>query len=465
MTHPDTAVVIGASIGGLLAARALMKRYTKVTLVDRDLLPESAVGRRGVPQGRQLHILLARGREAFEELLPGLSGELAALGAPLIDLHEQVHWYNDGYRMRRAPSSLRAFGISRPLLEHAVRARVAALPGVSFLPGCEVVGLTAAPGSRRVNGVRVLPRTEGAAESVIGADLVVDAGGRASRTPVWLRELGYECAAEEQVRVGITYVTRNYRREPHHLDGLFGALANATPGLPRTGIVAAQEEGRFAVVLAGVLGEEPPTDDEGLAWYAASLAAPQIGEVVRSAVPLDAPVKMRFPASTRRRYERLRSFPDGYLVVGDALCSFNPVYGQGMTVAALEALLLGDLLGRGGDGLARRFFRGAAKIIDAPWSISVGSDLRFPQVEGRRSPRVRFVNAYVNRLHAAATADPVLGAAFLRVLNLIDAPSRLLAPATVLRVLRGASARSSPAASSPAGEAGPGDRDLRASGD
>ncbi|WP_440072766.1 FAD-dependent oxidoreductase [Streptosporangium sp. OZ121] len=465
MTHPDTAVVIGASIGGLLAARALTERYAKVTIVDRDLLPGSAAGRRGVPQGRQLHILLARGREAFEELLPGLSGELAALGAPLIDLHEQVHWYNDGYRMRRAPSPLRAFGISRPLLEHAVRARVAALPGVSFMPECEVVGLAAAPGSRRVDGVRVLPRTEGATESVIGADLVVDAGGRASRTPIWLRELGYECAPEEQVRVGITYVTRNYRREPHHLDGLFGALANATPGLPRTGIVAAQEEGRFAVVLAGMLGEEPPTDDEGLARYAATLAAPQIGEVVRSAVPLDAPVKMRFPASTRRRYERLRSFPDGYLVVGDALCSFNPVYGQGMTVAALEALLLGDLLGRGDDGLARRFFRAAAKIIDGPWSISVGSDLRFPQVEGRRSPRVRFVNAYVNRLHAAATADSVLGAAFLRVLNLIDAPSRLLAPAIVLRVLRGASARSSPATSPPVGEAGAGDRDVRASGD
>ncbi|MGC5015795.1 FAD-dependent oxidoreductase [Streptosporangium sp. DT93] len=481
MEHAGTAVVIGASIGGLLAARALTGRYAKITLVDRDLLPDEATARRGVPQGRQLHILLARGREVFEELLPGLSEELARLGAPLIDLHDQVHWYNDGHRMHRAPSELRAFGVSRPLLEHAVRARVTALPGVSILPGHEVVGLTVTPGSQRVEGVRVRPRTTGTSEpitepiteSVIGADLVVDAAGRASRTPVWLRELGYECAPEEQVRVDITYVTRNYRRESHHLDGLSGVLTNAVPALPRTGIVAAQEEDRFAVVLAGMLGEEPPTDDEGLARYATSLAAPQIGEVVRSAVPLDAPVRMRFPASTRRRYERLRSFPDGYLVVGDALCSFNPLYGQGMTVAALQARLLADLLtrkgdrkdGRGDKRIARRFFRGAARIIDAPWSISVGTDLRFPEVKGRRTPKVRLVNAYVHRLHAAATADPVLGAAFLRVLNLIDAPARLLTPKIMLRVLRGASARP-PAKTSPAAcEAGTDGRAAHAPAD
>jgi len=150
---------------------------------------------------------------------------------------------------------------------------------------------------------------------------------------------------------------------------------------------------------------------------------------------------MRFPVNTRRRYVRLRRFPAGYLVTADALCSFNPIYGQGMTVAALEALLLRRLLAAGGsadtDQFARRFFAGAAKVIDGPWSIAVGTDLRFPQVAGRRSPKVRFVNAYVHRLHQAAVADEVLGAAFLRVLNLVDPPARLLAPPIVFRVLRG----------------------------
>jgi 2-polyprenyl-6-methoxyphenol hydroxylase-like FAD-dependent oxidoreductase len=445
MAFTGSAVVIGGSMGGLLAARALSDTYATVVVVDRDTLPDKPANRRGVPQGRQLHVLLARGRETLDELFPGLTDELDSLGAPLVDLHGQVNWYNDGYLMRRAPSPLVAVGIGRALLEYAVRARVAALPGVEFLPATEVLGLTVTPDGRRVTGVRVLPHgAEDNKAHTIDADLVVDAAGRASRTPIWLEQLGYPRPVEEQVRVDVTYVTRTYRREPHHINGLSGALTNAIPGAPRAAIVAVREDDGFAVALCGMLGEEPPTDDEGMVEFAESLAAPEIAEVVRSAVPLSEPVKMRFPASVRRRYERLRRFPDGYLVVADALCSFNPIYGQGMTVAGLEALLLRDLLAAGTEGLARRFFRRAAKLIDAPWSIAVGTDLRFPEVVGRRSAKIRFVNAYVHQLHRAATADPVLGAAFLRVLNLIDTPTRLLVPAIVLRVLRG-SLRSQPA--------------------
>jgi 2-polyprenyl-6-methoxyphenol hydroxylase-like FAD-dependent oxidoreductase len=441
-----TAVVIGASMGGLLMARVLTDAYHEVYLVDRDPLPSEPTNRRGVPQDRQLHVLLARGREALDELFPGLSSELSSLGAPLVDLQGEVHWYNDGYRMRRASSTMIAVGTSRPLLEHTVRARVAALPGVRFLPAAQVVGLEATADGRRITGVR-LRSGEGDHDSdgggrdgeprILAADLVVDAGGRGSRTPAWLVPHGYRPPVEEQVQVDITYVTRQYQREPHHLEGLLGALTNAVPGSPRVGIVAAQEGGRFAVAFSGLLGERPPTDDEGLAAFAGSLPAPHFAEVVRSAVPLGEPAVVHFPASRRRRYERLRRFPDGLLVVADALCVFNPIYGQGMTVAALEALLLRRLLTEGTGDLAPRFFRAAARLIDAPWSIAVGTDLRFPQVRGRRSAKVRFVNAYVHQLHAAAASDPELGAAFLRVINLIDPPTRLLRPAVVLRVMRG----------------------------
>lgn len=447
MSSAGSAVVIGSSIGGLLAARVLSDSYARVVVLDRDVLPEGAAARRGVPQGRQLHVLLSRGKDALEELFPGLSAELNERGARLVDLHGDVHWYNDGQRMRRAPSSLIAVGMSRPLLEDALRARVAALPGVRLRAPIEVLGLSATADGSRVTGVRLLPPGADSAEEILAADLVVEASGRGSRTPIWLAELGYPRPPEEQVRVDVTYVTRVYRREPHHLGGLSGALTNAVPGSPRAGIVAAQEDGCYAVALSGMLGEEPPTDDEGMAAFADSLAAPQVGEVVRTAVAQSPPAKMRFPVSTRRRYERLRRFPAGYLVMADALCSFNPIYGQGMTVAALEALLLRRLLAEDSSGagdtndLARRFFRGAAKVIDGPWSIAVGADLRFPEVTGRRSPKVRFVNAYVHRLHVAAVADPVLGAAFLRVLNLVDPPTRLLAPPIVLRVLRGSVGR------------------------
>ncbi len=429
MVAGATAVVMGASIGGLLAARVLSESFAEVVVVDRDPLPDRPADRRGVPQGRQLHVLLARGREAFEELFPGLSAELNALGAPLVDLHDQVHWYNDGYLMRRAPSDLVAIAMSRPLLEHVVRQRVAALAGVRLLPPVEVVGLATAPG--RVTGVRL------ATGETIAADLVVDACGRASRTPVWLDELGYSRPAREQVRVDVTYMTRVYKREPHHLDGLLGALRNALPGAPRAAILAAQEDNTLAVAFSGMLGEQPPMDDESIVDFAGSLGAPQIEAALRSAVPVTDPARMRFPASVRNRYERLNRFPAGYLVFADALCSFNPIYGQGMTVAALEALLLRRLL-TSGKAEARHFFRRAAKLIDGPWSIAVGTDLRFPEVQGPRSPKVRLVNAYVHRLHAAATADPVVGAAFLRVLNLIDPPTRLLSPRIIRRVLFGA---------------------------
>ncbi|MEV4478279.1 FAD-dependent oxidoreductase [Micromonospora coxensis] len=437
MAASGRAVVVGASMGGLLAARALSDAYDEVLLLDRDALPETPTSRRGVPQGRQLHVLLDRGRQVLAELFPGIGAELTARGACPVDLHGEVHWYNDGHRMRRAPSDLIAYGMSRPLLEQVVRERVAALPGVRVLAGHEVTGLLTAGDGSRVTGVRVVPGGDDRTEIAIEADLVVDAGGRGSRSPVWLAELGYPTAPEERVEINVTYVTRTYRREPGQLEGLLGALANAMPGQPRAGIVAPHEDGRFAVVLSGVLGEQPPTDDEGMAAFAGSLFAPQIGELLRTALPVSEPVRMRYPASVRRRYERLRRLPEGYLVFADALCSFNPIYGQGITVASLEALLLRRLLAEGGAGLARRFYRSAARVIDAPWQISVGTDLRFPEVPGRRTLKVRLVNAYIARLHAAATTDAGLGAAFLRVINLVDPPTRLLTPGRMLRVLRG----------------------------
>jgi len=423
------AVVVGASIGGLVAARVLSEVADTVTVVDRDALPPRPGHRRGVPQSRQLHVLLSQGRAALEELFPGITEELSGRGAPLVDLHGQVHWVNDGFRMRRAPSGITGVGASRPVIEHAVRARVEKLANVELRPGTEAVGLVLH--GERVTGLRV------AGGGTLDADLVVDAGGRGSRTPVWLREHGFAAPAEERVPVEVTYVTRVYERDPRHLGGLFGALTNATPALPRTGIVAVQEDERFAVALSGVLGAEPPTDDAGFLAFAESLGVPEIAEVVREATPVTDPVRMRYPASVRRRYERLRRFPRGLLVFGDALCSFNPVYGQGMTVAAAEGLLLRRLLAKGGVD-ARRFFRGAAAVLEGPWSIAVGTDLRFPGIPGPRSARVRFVNAYVHRLHRAATADAVLGAAFLRVLNLVDPPTSLLRPSIVARVLTGA---------------------------
>ncbi|HEX5567303.1 MAG TPA: hypothetical protein VFY14_10355 [Streptomyces sp.] len=244
---------------------------------------------------------------------------------------------------------------------------------------------------------------------------------------------------------GLDRPTRRFRREPHHLDGRTGAAIVPFPGTPRGAAVLAEEEDRFAVVLIGLLGEEPPTDDEGMLAYAESLAGPDVAEVLRTAEPLDEPVRMRFPASVRHHYEKLGRHLDGLLVMGDALCCFNPTYGQGMTTAAQEALLLRKLLAEGATGLPRRFFRAAARIVDTPWLLAASGDLRFPAAEGKRGPVDGLLNRYLGRYRAAASVDPALGTAFLSVAHMVEPPTTLLSPRHALRVLR-ASRKAAPRA-------------------
>jgi hypothetical protein len=191
------------------------------------------------------------------------------------------------------------------------------------------------------------------------------------------------------------------------------------------------------LTLAGRQGDHPPTDPDGFLDFARSLRFPDIYEAVRDAEPLDDPVAFRFPASVRHRYERLDRFPDGLLVLGDAVCSFNPVYGQGMSVAAVEALGLRHHVEGGAAAQPRRFFRDLARVVDVPWEIAVGGDLAFPGVQGRRTLKARLVSAYLARLHAAAAHDASLASAFLRVAGLVAPPQSLLRPGVALRVLRG----------------------------
>jgi len=341
-----------------------------------------------------------------------------------------------GHRLRQTDTGLVLLCASRPFLEAHVRARVRAHPNVTWLDRCDVVGLAASPDSRRVTGARVLRRADSSAEEVRLAGLVVDASGRGSRTPAWLESLGYPSPELEQVRIGLTYATRIYRLSPGALGGDLAILDAATPQLPRTGALLALEGDRWMVTLAGILGDRPPTDPDGFVDFARSLRFPDIYETIRDAEPLDDPVGFHFPASARHRYERLARFPAGFLVVGDAVCSFNPIYGQGMSVAALEALMMRGHLERGIEPQPNRWFRDLARVIDVAWDMSAGGDLVFPGVPGRRTLKSRLLGAYLARLHAAAAHDAELAAAFIRVAGLVAPPQSLLHPSVVLRVLR-----------------------------
>jgi 2-polyprenyl-6-methoxyphenol hydroxylase-like FAD-dependent oxidoreductase len=283
-----------------------------------------------------------------------------------------------------------------------------------------------------------MPRATGQGGRTLAADLVVDASGRGSRTPLWLEQLGYRRPEAERVEISLMYVSRTYRLRPAAMGNDRLILTGVTAAVPRMGVLAVLEGERHIVTLAGQHGEQPPTDPGGFEDYAKRLAFPDIADALRGAEPLDDPVPFRFPASARQRYERLSRFPAGLLVIGDAVCSFNPVYGQGMSVAAIEATVLRDMLAGGGAPSARTWFRRIAKVVDTPWQIAVGADLANPAVPGKRTAMIRLVNAYLPRLHAAATTDVSLGRALIRVTSMVDRPQGLLRPDRALRVLLGA---------------------------
>jgi hypothetical protein len=199
----------------------------------------------------------------------------------------------------------------------------------------------------------------------------------------------------------------------------------------------AQEGDRWIVTLIGHFGQATPLDLNGFVEYARTLPAPYIYEVVRDSQPVSEPVSGRFPASVRYRYERLARFPDGFLVFGDAISSFNPIYGQGMSVAALEAIELAAALRKDSAGLARRFFRRVAKVVDMPWTISVGNDLRMPETVGPRNAGVNFINWYIAKLYKAAHSERIPAMAFIEVANLLAPPPSVMRPMVVVGVLRG----------------------------
>jgi len=425
------AVVIGGSMAGLLATRALSGHFERVTLLERDQFPGQPENRRGVPQGRHSHGLLAGGRQEIERFFPGITDELVAAGALRGDIVGDTRWFFEGGCLAQFASGLEALTMSRPLLEANVRRRTMALPNVETRQDCHVEGLAAIGDQRRIIGVKTI-------DGLIEADLVVDATGRGSKTPAWLHELGYDSPIEQRVEVALGYTTRIFRRSPGELGGNMAAVIPPTPKGKRGGVIIAQEGDRWTVTLISHFGPHAPPDLPGFIEFAKTIPAPYIYEIVRQAEPLGDAMHAGMPASVRRRYEMLERFPEGYLVIGDAICSFNPIYGQGMTVAAQEARVLDETLRHGGTkGLSQRFFERTAKTADNPWTIAVGNDLRMPEAKGPRSTAGKFVSWYMAKLHRAAHKDRELALAFHKVSNLLAPPPSVMHPRLVWRVLVG----------------------------
>jgi 2-polyprenyl-6-methoxyphenol hydroxylase-like FAD-dependent oxidoreductase len=431
------AVVLGASMAGLLAARSLADFFDTVTVVERDPLPDTGAARRGVPQGRHLHALLARGAQAIEEMFPGVLDELVLDGAQYFDGGDLSRLYYDvgGHLIARSGSaaSFTAYSATRPFLEDHVRARLHSIANVTLLDEHYIVGLVSTP-DRRVAGVRVVNRRTGE-PATLTADLVVDATGRAARTPTWLDSLGYERPREDRVVMQLTYASQALRMAadaPHEL----GFLVGIAPGRPRGIGLLHCENDTWLVTVMGIAGQEPPCDIQGMCEFVEDSAPAHLLAAVRGAEPIGEPARHRMPCSRWRRYDKMHRFPEGLLVIGDAICSFNPIYGQGMTVAALEALALRDCLSRGTRDLARRFFRAAAAPIRQAWELSANPDLSQPEIDGTPPLLTRLLNVYVDRVLTAAEYDTAAVDQFVRVTSLVDPATRLLRPGMLWRAAR-----------------------------
>lgn len=447
------AIILGASIAGLLAARILSERFAEVWLLERDELPEGPAPRRGTPHAVHPHGLLARGLEVLEELFPGFADAMRACGAPTGDLLRRGRFYVNGRHFAVGDGNVVGLGASRLALEAEVRRRVRMLAQVNFVTGVDVIEPVLDEARARVVGVRMASRTSGNSEQCLAADLVMDCTGRGSRTPQWLRGWGFDAPEEERVTINIGYTTAYFYRPPEQDEHEVGAVTStATAEQPRGAVLVSQEpeaapdgqpgsaaegSGRWVVGVGGYAGDNTECTLQGLRERARQIGVPEIIRITHEAEPIGPVTRYGFPFSQRRRYDKLKRFPANYLLMGDALTSFNPIYGQGMTTAACEALALRQALHGGLANVHKRFLKAASKIIDTPWQLAVGADLALPMVPGRRSPAIRLVNAYVARLRRVAYDDAAVALAFLRVVHMQAPPASLFGPGVLWKVLRG----------------------------
>ncbi len=435
------ALVIGGSLAGLFAARVLADSFDTVTILDRDLFPLTPEHRKGVPQSYHVHGLLATAFPILEQLFPGIMNDLRKDGAatgsnkvPLAIVSPQG--------LLPLPKMPQTLSFSRTLLEWHVRDRVSKRPEVHLIPNTEVTGLLATQDHSRVTGVQVRERGQEGRTAILHADLVVDASGRHSQAPRWLVELGYEAPPVETINSDLRYASRFYARPEHFPAEWQGLLVNARRPHAHAGIMLSVDHGRWHVTLGGMAGNAPPTDEAGFLQWARDLSDPSMYEAIRVSRPLSPIRGFGTPENHLRHFERMQRWPTGFIVTGDAVCAFNPIYGQGMTVSALDAMTLKRCLQEQQRSpradFERHFQQQLAKTVTYAWFLATNQDLRFPGVRlkgARPNPGLPLLRRYMDLVLYSAVVDPKLAQAYFSVLMLANPPRALVHPRMVAQVL------------------------------
>ncbi|MFJ9154044.1 FAD-dependent oxidoreductase [Streptomyces sp. NPDC102270] len=433
------AVVVGGSLAGLFAAHVLAGHADRVTILERDRFPEGAKPRPGVPQGRHPHVLLQGGQTALESLLPGFVAELREAGAPRVGMPADMALWQSGRWFRRVPATTHIYTGSRAQLEALVRRRVLANPAIGVQEGTDVIGFLG--DATRVRGVLVRDRSGDtrAEPRPLAADLVVDASGSGTKAPQWLAAIGAGRPREEAIDTGLAYASRVYRGTNGALDGeTRGYYVYPDPEQVHAGGALPLEDGSHLVIVSGLRGNEPPTGEDEFVTYAKRLPHPLLHRWLEDAEPLSPPFGYRRTSNIRRRYD-LPGHPAGFLATGDALCTFNPIYGQGMAVAAMSAVALRDVLAdRRRTPTTRRVQQALLAASRLAWDISAGADRKMPGAVGTAidgGPADRLAGWYLSRVQERAPGDPVVGRAFRAVVTLSEPVTALFAPPVARAVL------------------------------
>ncbi|MEU3910201.1 FAD-dependent monooxygenase [Streptomyces sp. NPDC029721] len=430
------AVVIGGGYAGLLAARVLADHFAEVLVLERDAVDRTTGAHPSAPQSYHAHAMLARGAETLELLFPGLRAELEQLGAPVYDYGERISFLLPTGHAVRATTGVRIQSFTRDELERRIRGRVFDLARVQVLGGARVLSLGRGPGDR-IEKVRYHAGKGGEQEAT--ADLVVDASGRTTSIDDWLSRIGLPLSQKSTVKAKITYTTMVFDRTPEPKDYDLAYQMTFAPSVRRGGAMLAVEHGRWVCSLFG-FEQHPPADPDGFLDYARSLDNPLLAEQIARRSRHEELHRYTNPGSTWRLHHRNPGWPEGLIAIGDALCVFNPVYGQGLTVPAIEAEALGSLLhrrrstGTGLTGLSREYLRTAARIIKVPWSLSTTSDLMWSPAG--RPLAARFAHWYNQQVFTLARHDADVWTRFVKVANMTAPSSLLMHPSVLAKIAR-----------------------------
>jgi len=432
----EHAVVIGGSLTGLMTARVLADHFESVTVLERDHVESGPALHKSVLQGNHAHGLLLGGQQVMAMLYPGFLASLNKLGSVRCRMGKEWVFYGPfgkAYTVGGSVREPRDFGIdfylqSRGLLEYCVRQSTLEYTNVKFQKECAVQGLLCRAG--HVDGVRY--SKDGELRS-LDSDLVVDASGCGSRAPRWLREVGFESPAETAIGIDLAYASTKFRipEDCDRQERLLGFDWGLAPDFPNSALLEIIEGDLWLVTLAGRFGNYPPHDEAGFLAFTRLLHTSRLFELIKDAERVADITTYRYPTALQRHYERLGVFPEGFVVLGDAITSFNPVYGQGMSVAALQVQSLQQLLaaraleGQGLGGLAMSFFPEARDVAGNAWTLAANLDLAYPQTQGERPPDLKEQLAYFAAVETLAAEDIEVHRRLIEVVSLCAPMSAL----------------------------------------